>query len=155
MNRSILIVICDFLLLSLLTFSTDINRMADDDTRRSAGVDMVTNEVVAPGKELVVLMKQALADEHKGREQLQQQLALARSATGSQQELLARAEQENTRLKQQAAGWQQQSAGLQQQYAAAQTNLENLTRQLQTNSAQARMSQEELTVKEAEAQRQS
>ena len=30
MNRSILIVICDFLLLSLLTFSTDINHMADE-----------------------------------------------------------------------------------------------------------------------------
>ena len=32
MNRSILIVICDFLLLSLLTFSTDINHMADENT---------------------------------------------------------------------------------------------------------------------------
>ena len=33
MNRSILIVICDFLLLSLLTFSTDINKMADEGSK--------------------------------------------------------------------------------------------------------------------------
>ena len=32
MNRSILIVICDFLLLSLFTFSTDMNHMADEST---------------------------------------------------------------------------------------------------------------------------
>ena len=30
MNRSILIVICDFLLLSLLTFSTDLSKMAGE-----------------------------------------------------------------------------------------------------------------------------
>src|SRR5580693_1296833 len=137
MNRSILIVICDFLLLSLLTFSTDINRMASDDTQRSARTDVATNEVVQPGKDLMALMNQALADERKGREQLQQQLTSARTATSSQQEALAHAEQENARLQQQAAGLQQQTEGLQQQYAAAQANVESLNRQLQNNSAQA------------------
>jgi len=56
MNRSILIVICDFLLLSLLTFSTDMNQMADDNTQRSAHADVTTNEVVQPGKDLMALM---------------------------------------------------------------------------------------------------
>ena len=155
MNRSILIVICDFLLLSLLTFSTDLNRMASEDTQHAAGVEVATNAVVEPTKDLVVLMQQALADEHKGQEQLQQQLALARSTSGSQQESLAKAEAENSRLKQQSASLEQQSAGLQQQYAAAQTNLENLSRQLQTEAAQARLSQEALAVKEAEARKNS
>ena len=72
MNRSILIVICDFLLLSLLTFSTDINRMATDDTQHPAKLDIVTNEVAPPVNDLATLMKQALADEHKGRQQLEQ-----------------------------------------------------------------------------------
>jgi hypothetical protein len=148
MNRSILIVICDFLLLSLLTFSTDLNQMAGDKTQPPASADVVTNEVAAPGNDVAVLMKQALADERKGAEQLQQQLALARSAAGSQQESLARAEQENTRLKQQTAGWQQD-------YAAAQTNLENLARQLREKSAQAQVSREELAAREAEARKQS
>jgi hypothetical protein len=127
MNRSILIVICDFLLLSLLTFSTDINHMAGDDTRRSARVDVATNDVEPPGKDLVAMMQQALADERHGREQLQQQFQATRS---QQQELLARAEQEKTRL-------QAQSAELEQQFTAAQTNVESLTRQLQDTSAQA------------------
>ena len=154
MNRSILIVICDFLLLSLLTFSTDMNQMADDNTQRSAHADVTTNEVVQPGKDLMALMNQALADERKGREQLQQQLTSARTTAGSQQEALTRADQENARLQQQAAGLQQETAGLQQQYAAAQTNLESLTRQLQNNSAQAQMSQQKLASTEAEAQKQ-
>ncbi len=152
MNRSILIVICDFLLLSLLTFSTDINRMAGDDTQRSAKLDVVTNDVVQPGKDLMALMNQALVDERKGREQLQQQLASVRTASTGQQEQLARAEQENTRLKQQTTGLQQQATGWQQQFATAQTNLENLARQLQNNSVQAQASQQKIAVTEAEAQ---
>ena len=147
MNRSILIVICDFLLLSLLTFSTDMSRIAGDDTQRTARADVATNAIVEPGRDLVELMKQALADERQGREQLQQQLASARGEAGTQRELLTRAEQANTRLQQQTAGWQQQ-------YAAAQTNLESLTRQLQDNSAQARMSREQLAATEAEAKKQ-
>jgi hypothetical protein len=154
MNRSILIVICDFLLLSLLTFSTDINRMAGDDTQRSAKLEVVTNDVPPPGRDLATMMQQALADERKGREQLQQQLAAARSAAGSQQEQLARAQEQNSRLQQQAAAEQQQSAAWQEQYAAAQTNLEKLTRELQNRSAQTQLTQSQLAAKAAEAQQQ-
>lgn len=38
MNRSILIVICDFLLLSLLTFSTDLSKMAGENEGSAATV---------------------------------------------------------------------------------------------------------------------
>lgn len=148
MNRSILIVICDFLLLSLLTFSTDLSKMAGDETQRTAQVDVATNAVVEPGKDLMALMKQALADERKGRDQLQQQLATARTTAGGQQELLAKAQQENTRL-------QQQTVSLQQQFAAAQASVQNLNQQLQYNSAQAQASQEKLVVMEAEKQKES
>ena len=76
-------------------------------------------------------MKQALAEEQKNREQLQQQLAEARNATGQR-------EQENQQL--------------QQRVAAEQTSVENLNRQLQNNAEQA---QQKLAATEAEAQRQS
>src|ERR1700744_4772640 len=122
MNRSILIVICDFLLLSLLTFSTDMNHLANDDTQRSAHVDVVTNTVVDPGRDLTAMMKQALEDERKGHEQLQQQLAAARDTEGKQQARLNQSEQENARL-------QQLQTGLQQQVTAAQMNAETLNRQ--------------------------
>jgi hypothetical protein len=108
MNRSILIVICDFLLLSLLTFSTDINRMADENTSRSAKVDIMTNPVVEPGRDLAAVMKMSLDEERKSREQLQQQLTQARSASTQQQAQLSARELENQQL--------------QAQFAAAQTN---------------------------------
>jgi hypothetical protein len=146
MNRSILIVICDFLLLSLLTFSTDINHIADEDTSRSVKVDLVTNEVTNASRDLTEAMKQALAEERKGHEQLQQQLAQARAAAEQQQAQARQREQENARL-------QQQQAALQQQFAAAQTNLENLNRQLQDTSTQGRVAQEKLAATEAEAQK--
>ena len=123
MNRSILIVICDFLLLSLLTFSTDINHMADENSRPPSQVAVATNAPASPGADLAAMMKLALTEERKGRDQLQQQLAQVRSAAAQQQTQLSEREQENARLK--------------QQYTAAETNLDSLGRQLQNVSAQA------------------
>ena len=66
MNRSILIVICDFLLLSLLTFSTDMNHMADESTRPPTKVVVTVNPVANPGNDLTAVMKQALEEERAG-----------------------------------------------------------------------------------------
>ncbi len=138
MNRSILIVICDFLLLSLLTFSTDINRMADQNTQPPTNVTVATNDVADTGKDLAAVMKLALDEERKGHTQLEQQLAAAREAANQHQAQLNAREQEYQRL--------------QQQFAATRTNLEYLNRQMQENSAQA---QQRLTATEAQAQQQS
>jgi hypothetical protein len=138
MNRSILIVICDFLLLSLLTFSTDINRMADENTRPPTNIAIATNNVADTGRDLAAVMKLALEEERKGHEKLQQQLAAAHDTASRQQAQLSAREEENQRL--------------QQQFAAAQTNLENLNRQMQDTSAQA---QQKIAETAAEAQRQS
>ncbi len=141
MNRSILIVICDFLLLSLLTFSTDINHMADENTRPPTKIVIATNVVPNPGNDLVAVMKLALEEERKNTEQLQRQLATTREATTQQQAQLSQREQDSLRL--------------QQQFAAAQTNIENLNRQLQNNSTQTSQTQQQLATAAAEAQRQS
>jgi hypothetical protein len=131
MNRSILIVICDFLLLSLLTFSTDINHMADDSTAPPTKVVIAPTPVTNPGNDLTAVMKQALEDERRSQQQLQQQLAEARNVTDQRA-------QENQQL--------------QQQVAAAQANVENLNRQLKSNSE---LAQQKLVATEAEAQRES
>lgn len=136
MNRSILIVICDFLLLSLLTFSTDINRMADENTQPPTKVVIATNAPVNAGGDLVAVMQRALQDERASREQLQQQFAQIRGATTQQQAQLGERERENLRL--------------QRQFAAAQTNLENLGSQLQAVSTQAQMSEQQLKLAKAE-----
>jgi hypothetical protein len=141
MNRSILIVICDFLLLSLLTFSTDINHMADENTRPPTKVVVSTNSIINAGDDLAAAMKLALQEEQKNTAQLQQQLATARESTSQQQTQLSRREEENVRL--------------QQQFATAQTNLENLNRQLQTSAAQSAQAQQKLAAATAEVQRES
>src|SRR5882672_6124906 len=128
MNRSILIVICDFLLLSLLTFSTDINRMADENTQPPTKIVIATNAVVNAGADLAAVMKRALEDERNSREQLQQQLAQVRNATAQQQTQLGEQEQEKLRL--------------QEQFAAAQTNVGNLSHQLQSAATQAEAQRE-------------
>ncbi|HTQ50074.1 MAG TPA: hypothetical protein VMJ12_05135 [Candidatus Acidoferrales bacterium] len=130
MNRSILIVICDFLLLSLLTFSTDINHMADDNSSPPTKVVISPAPVANPGNDLTAVMKQALEEERHNQQQLQQQLADARNATGQR-------EQENRQL--------------QQQVAAARSNIQNLNQQLKSSSEQA---QQKLEATQAEAQRQ-
>jgi hypothetical protein len=129
MNRSILIVICDFLLLSLLTFSTDINRMADENTQPPTKVVIATNAPMNAGADLAAAMKLALTEEHKNAEQLQQQLTTARSSAG------------------------QQVAQLQQQLTAAQTNLETLNQRLQASATQAQLTQQQLAQQQAAAQK--
>ena len=142
MNRSILIVICDFLLLSLLTFSTDLSKMAGDDegAAATAKVDAVPKSD-ASGKDLAAAMKLALAEEQKNREQLQADLAKAREDARQQQQQFA----------QQAQQLQQKQSNLEQQYTAAQANIQDLNRKLQNT---ADLSKEQLALKEAEAKKQ-
>jgi len=133
MNRSILIVICDFLLLSLLTFSTDLSKMAGENEGSQPGVkvDVAPKPSDTGGKDLAAVMKLALNEEQKNREQLQAELAKVREAA------------------------QQQQANLQQQFAAAQANIQILDQKLQSSSAEALMSKEKLAAMEAEVKKES
>jgi len=133
MNRSILIVICDFLLLSLLTFSTDLSKMAGENEGAQPGVkvDVAPKPSDTGGKDLAAVMKLALNEEQKNREQLQAELAKAREAA------------------------QKQQADLQQQFAAAQANIQILDQKLQSSSAEALMSKEKLAAMEAEVKKES
>ena len=133
MNRSILIVICDFLLLSLLTFSTDLSKMAGENEGAQPGVkvDVAPKPSDTGGKDLAAVMKLALNEEQKNREQLQAELAKVREAA------------------------QKQQADLQQQFAAAQANIQILDQKLQSSSAEALMSKEKLAAMEAEVKKES
>jgi len=133
MNRSILIVICDFLLLSLLTFSTDLSKMAGENEGAQPGVkvDVAPKPSDTGGEDLAAVMKLALNEEQKNREQLQAELAKAREAA------------------------QKQQADLQQQFAAAQANIQILDQKLQSSSAEALMSKEKLAAMEAEVKKES
>jgi hypothetical protein len=142
MNRSILIVICDFLLLSLLTFSTDLSKIVGDDEgrQRSVKVDLVPKSDPG-GKDMAAVMKLALAEEQKNREQLEGELAKARETARQQQQ----------QFTQQTQQLQQKQSGLEQQYAAAQASILDLNQKLQNTAS---LSKDQLAAKEAEIQKQ-
>ncbi len=170
MNRSILIVICDFLLVSLLAFSNvDVNKVTENGSARAAlSMNVHTNQADS-GQDLTAVMRLALAEERKNREQLLNQLTQTRSALNEQQSLLSEQQSllnERERevqtfrrqlesREQQSAQLQQQQSGLQEQFAAAQTNLQSLNQQLQSASAEALFSKEKLAAMEAEMRKQS
>jgi hypothetical protein len=169
MNRTILIVICDFLLVSLLAFSTvDINKVTDESTARQVRVDIVTNAAPDGGRDLAAVMRVALDEERKSRELLLGELAKTREMANRQQTLLSEREtllsereqqvknfQQELRAKEQlAAQLQRDRANLQRQYTAAETNISNLSRQLQSSSNQALISSEKLLAMENELRKQ-
>ena len=86
MNRSILIVICDFLLVSLLAFSTvDINKVTQEGTPpQMMKMDTATNQVES-GKDLAAVMRLALEDEKQRRDILLSELTKSRETVGRQQ----------------------------------------------------------------------
>jgi hypothetical protein len=161
MNRSILIVICDFLLVSLLAFSTvDINKTTSEGVPRQVKTTIATNQIDSR-QDLATVMRLALEEEHKGREQLVGELAKTRATAGQQLALLAEREkqvqtfqQELQRREQQTAQLEQQQTNLRQQYASAQTNLQTLGQQLQVSSTDALVSKEKLAAMQAELRRQ-
>jgi hypothetical protein len=161
MNRSILIVICDFLLVSLLAFSTvDINKATDATSPREIRVDLSTNNVES-GKDLAAVMRLALEEERKNRDLLMGELSKSREAFDRQESALKDRErqvqgyqQQLQSREQEAAKLQQQQAALQQEYATTQTNLQNLNMQLQTTTADFRSSRDRVVTLEADLRKQ-
>ena len=168
MNRSILIVICDFLLVSLLAFSTvDINKVADEGTPRIVKTDIATNQVDA-GKDLTAVMRLALEEERRNRDVLLGELTRTRETAEKQKMVLGEREQETLRLQQRFAAAQtnlqtlsqqlqsssSEQASLQQRFAAAQTNIQALSRELQVSSSDALISKEKLAAMQAELKKQ-
>ena len=128
MNRSILIVICDFLLVSLLMFSTpDINKVVTPNVDQQTQFEVVTNRSDSR-QDLAAVMRLALEEERKGRDQLQGQLTQSSQTLQQQQGLLSDRDK--------------QIRAVQQQYAAAQTNLQTLNQQLQATKIDALLSKE-------------
>lgn len=157
MNRSILIVICDFLLVSLLVFSSvDINQVAEDGRTQPVATITSTNRPTS-GPDLTAVMKLALADEQKRRELLLGELEKTRLTAGERQQALQASQQElqASRERLQAAqerlqATQQQEANLRQQYASAEANLATLSQQVRASSTDATMTKEKLAALEAE-----
>jgi hypothetical protein len=156
MNRSILIVICDFLLVSLLVFSSpDINRVTNEGAERTFTMATENTNHVDSKNDLAAVMSLALNEERKNREQLTGELTQARGALTEREQQAQSFQQELRQREQQNQRLQQQQAELGQQFATAQTNIQLLNQQLQSTSTEALMSKEQLAALQAEARKQS
>jgi hypothetical protein len=158
MNRSILIVICDFLLISLLVFSSpDINRVTDEGASRTLTMTTETTNHVDSKNDLAAVMNLALTEERRNREQLNSELNQARGAlTEREKQAQAQAQslqQEISLREEQNKRLQQQQTELSQDFTAAQNNIQKLNQQLQNTSAEALMSKEQLAALQAEARK--
>ena len=94
MNRSILIVICDFLLVSLLTFSTlDFTKLGEEGGAPSGATASAPAATADPAavasQDLGKAMKTALDQERKDRQKLLDELTQARATLGQKQALLS------------------------------------------------------------------
>lgn len=162
MNRSILIVICDFLLVSLLAFSTvDVNKLGKPSAGARLKMEINTNTPSSSGKDLASVMRVALDEERRNRDLLLGELTRTRESLGQQRSILSEREQQVHSYQQQlqekeaqAAELERAQTGLQQQYATAQTNLQVLGEQLHQTSIQAVISKEKLAAMEAEVKKQ-
>lgn len=157
MNRTILIVICDFLLVSLLAFSTvDITKTTEDSGIVQQRADFPTNAAPTTS-DLASVMKMALAEEQKQRELLLKELEQTRaSATEREQQLqaaeqrLSSTAQQLETIEQRLRRTEQERTTLAQEFSAAQTNLQSLQQQIRASSTDALVSKEKLAAMEAE-----
>jgi hypothetical protein len=152
MNRTILIVICDFLLVSLLAFSTvDINKVADQTSARGRNlVNPAATNQIGGRQDLGDVMRLALQEERKTQDELAAELAKTRTTASQQQTLLSQRAQQLQSFQQQLRAHEEQQTNLLRQAAAAQSNIENLTQQLHANTVDSVITKEERAAQEAE-----
>jgi hypothetical protein len=154
MNRSILIVICDFLLVSLLAFSTvDINKVSQSGTPQLMQAAPATNQVTGR-QDLGEVMRLALDEERKNRDQLVGELTRTRAVLNDQDAQIKNVKGQLQTKEQQAAQLAQEQANLQNQFTAAQTNIANLNEQLHATAVESLISKEQRAAMEAEARKQ-
>ncbi|HTA30128.1 MAG TPA: hypothetical protein VK731_06570 [Candidatus Cybelea sp.] len=157
MNRSILIVICDFLLVSLLAFSTiDINKVAQNGgTPQLSQPDTTAPTNQASGRQdLGDVMRLALNEERKVHDQLEGELTHARAVLTQQDQQIQNTRNQLLTKEQLAAELAAEQAKLQQQFAAAQTNIADLNQQLHATTVETVITKEQRAAMEVEAHKQ-
>jgi hypothetical protein len=145
MNKTLLLIICDFLLLNLLALT----RWEKAEPARPVNppVPELASNAATQDQDLVTAMKQSLADEQASRAQLTQQLTSTESALAARDQNLAAVQAEKNNLASTLAVTQRTAAELGQKVAAA-------TQEATMTKEQLAQLQRELEQKRAEAERQ-
>jgi hypothetical protein len=154
MNRSILIVICDFLLISLLAFSAvDADKLGQPGSPQFAEINTPAKNVTGR-QDLGDAMRVALDEERRNRDQMAGELSQARAAASQESRQIQDIQGQLQTKEQQAARLKETEADLRRQFAAAQTNLDDLNQKLHATTVESVISKEERAAMEAEARKQ-
>jgi len=154
MNKTLLLIICDFLLLNLLALTrweqAEPTRPAPTPIAAPAGAGARTAD-----QDLVEMMKLSLEDEQARREQLAAQLESAQSTLAAREENLESLQQERSRLASSLTETQQTAETLSRQVEAASRDatmsrerLEQLQRELEQREAEAARQRDQLAALE-------
>src|SRR3954463_9141846 len=152
MNKTLLLIICDFLLLNLLALTRW--EKAEPPRAKQPPVPELAANAVTKDQDLVEIMRQSLADEKKVRDELAQKLSSADSALAAREQSLTQLQSERTKLTQEKNAvaatlteTQRVAADLSQKFSAA-------TQEATMTKEQLAQMQRELAEKQAEADRQ-
>jgi X-X-X-Leu-X-X-Gly heptad repeat protein len=157
MNRSILVVIVDFLLISLLAFARldepDFKEARPNATPTLAAKDPSTHQ------DLVDVLKTSLAKEQESREQLneqlrqtQQQLQTREQALSDREKVMRDEEQRLQEKVDESTRLAHEHATLEQQFTNTQANMAELQKQLSDSLSVANQSQQQLESVQSEIQ---
>jgi X-X-X-Leu-X-X-Gly heptad repeat protein len=153
MNKTLLLILCDFLLLTLLALTRWETAEPPKPARQAPVPEMAAN-AVTKDQDLVETMRMSLADEKQARDELAQKLATTDSALAAREQSLTQAQAERARLAQERNAvaatlteTQRAAAELSQKVTAA-------TQEATMTKEQLAQIQRELAEKQAEAERQ-
>lgn len=152
MNRSILIVICDFLLVTLVAFTTiDTSRVANDKAPVTPQAENSTNRLDL--KDLTAVMQKALVDEQRDRQELQGELAKTRDTLAKQQSLLGEREKQVVSAQQESAQREKELLASQRELAARDQRLKASQEELAQRDRKVQTVQNELAIREQQSAR--
>ncbi|HAV63961.1 MAG TPA: hypothetical protein DCY13_16540, partial [Verrucomicrobiales bacterium] len=152
MNKALLIIICDFLLLSLLSLARFDEVPVDQQPDQAPPSDQVTSQ-----SDLMDALQTALEQEQRNREQLQSELEETRSEVKTREQLLAEREanlrnlQQNLQItEEQARLLEQERTALNEQVTASVRSIVDLEKQLNETTVESKVSQARLDALQAE-----
>lgn len=154
MNKTLLLIIIDFLFLNLIAL-TQWEKLEVSRPPAPVGPSVAAAPAEGPSareNDLVAAMKQSLTDEQSARDRLAQQLAETRSSLDQREQSLTRVEEERTHLSTTLAETQQRAAQLRltvtevsRDAEMSKQQLEQLKRELEAKNAEAERQQKALT----------
>lgn len=153
MNKTLLLIMCDFLLLNLLALTHWEKAVPSQQIEAPPSKAQLTpsSAPATKNQDMVDVMKLSLEDERKQREQLAQQLQSARSTLQSREQNVAQLENERTKLSTTLNSTQQKAAELAQQVeqsahdaAISRERLAQMQSELQQRQAEAERQKQQL-----------